>query len=129
MSTPESVVPLSQRLADSLTEKFVQEKYFPSVVTAVPVDEAFDKLVVRSYAGTPSPESYSFGEKAYAFVERETGKLFPAASWRFPAETAQHDLTNEVEYSRIVEIADIDSDFLRVPNKSYKYESTPKYSS
>jgi hypothetical protein len=104
MAVPDSVVPLSQRFADTLNEKF-QSARFPSAISATTLNARFDRIVVKSYFATPRSDG-----SVYAFVERETGLLFKAESWRVPAEEAQFDLENN--FAHIITIADADARFI-----------------
>lgn len=74
--------------AKALTEKFVDEEQYPRNSTHISVipGHRFDKLVCGSRSGEQT--------LVYAFIERDTGDLYRAASWGRPEPLVRYSSEN-----------------------------------
>jgi hypothetical protein len=88
-----AVAEVTRKFAEALNEKFENKE-----ITAM-AGRKFDRIVT-AYPGE------SNGRSVHAFVERETGKLFKAASWAAPAKNARYDLSTDETFAQTVELAD-----------------------
>lgn len=60
----------------------------------------FDKIVV------PVSGDVSTASKVHAFIDRQTGELYRAASWGVPVDDARYDLTKNEDFILAVELSD-----------------------
>lgn len=67
----------------------------------------FDKIILPKCISSPD------GSAAHAFIERDTGKLFRAASWTHPAADARYDLSDKTQFMLAVQLADPYGNYLR----------------
>lgn len=110
------VNPLAQKFVDALNQKFEgkQTIYGDEIKFDVIAEEKYDKITLPRWDGS------SHGS-AHAFVERETGKLFKAASWKYPVQESKYNLTAEDEFARVVELADPYGIYLDQGNRYKSY--------
>jgi hypothetical protein len=93
----------------SVTQKFVEAlnaKFENKEVTAT-AGRKFDRVITTYSDGTSH-------RTVHAFVERETGKLFKAATWAAPAKNARYDLSTDESFAQAIAMAD--------PYGSYLYQ-------
>jgi hypothetical protein len=86
-----AVAPVTQKFAEALNEKFEGKE------VSATAGRKFDRVVIV-FAGQ--------NRSVHAFVERETGKVFKAASWAAPAKNARYDLSTPESFAQTVEVAD-----------------------
>lgn len=109
------VNPLTQKFVDALNQKFEgKQTIFGDIKYDVLPEEKHDKITTARWDGS------SHGA-AIAFVERETGKLFKAASWKYPISESKFDLSNEGEFAQAVELADPYGIYLEQGNRDKSY--------
>lgn len=91
---------VSQNFVDALNVDFKGRKtIYGEIRFDVLSDEIYDKITMPRWDG-------SAHGSAHAFIERATGALYPAASWRYPARKSYYNLTNEADFMRAIEAAD-----------------------
>jgi hypothetical protein len=69
--------------------------------------QSFDKIVLPHLGGSVD------GSDAHAFIDRQTGMLYRAASGELPVTDARYDLSNADEFALAVELADPYGNYLR----------------
>jgi hypothetical protein len=84
------VVPTAVKFAEALNRKFDKS-------IGATAGKTFDKIV-RLRDGVPA--------EVLAFVERDTAKLFKAASWSTPSKGAKYDLSTDESFESTVALAD-----------------------
>lgn len=108
--------PVTQKFIEALNTKFADWKtIFGPVKFNVIVEEKYDKITLPQWNGLPHGS-------AHAFVERETGKLFQAASWKSPAIKAKYDLNEAEDFNTAVETADPHGIYLETRNRNKSYD-------
>lgn len=115
-------VELTIKFVEALNLKFKgKEGMMGPIVFNVRVEKNFDKIMLPKWDGNPEGT-------AHAFVERSTGKLYRAASWKQPVVDARYDLTDEEEFARAVELADPFGNYLQRNYSRKIYATTnPSY--
>jgi hypothetical protein len=107
--------PVTQKFIEALNAKFADRKtIFGPVKFDVIVEEKYDKITLPQWNGLPHGS-------AHAFVERETGKVFKAASWRYSAIKAKYDLNEEEDFNTAVERSDPYGYYLETRNRNKSY--------
>lgn len=109
------VTPLTQKFVDALNQKFEGiETMFGVITFDVLPDEKYDKITTAKWNGSPHGA-------AHAFIERETGNLFKAASWKYPISEAKFSLSDEEEFAAAVELSDPYGMYLVTGNRYKSY--------
>lgn len=67
----------------------------------------FDKIVVPVSGGASTISN------VHAFVDRQTGELYRAASWGVPVDDSRYDLTKNEDFILAVELSDPYGNYLR----------------
>lgn len=91
-----------------------RETIFGPVKFDVIAEEKHDKITLPYWNGEPHGS-------AHAFIERETGKIFKAASWKYPIAESKYDLNEEEDFSTAVEMADPYGYYLETRNRNKSY--------
>jgi hypothetical protein len=107
---------ITTKFVDALNQKFKgKETQMGPIEFHVLPGKDYDKITLPKWDGTPDGS-------AHAFVERTTGKLYRAASWKYPVADARFDLSDEEEFARAIELADPVGNYLRrnYTRKSYE---------
>lgn len=106
-------VEITRKFVESLNKKF-QGRTTPLGVIEFTAEffgrhrgRSFDKIVLPNWVSSPD------GSIAHAFVERNTGKLYRAASFTEPVVDARYDLSNQVEFLQAVELSDPYGNYLQ----------------
>lgn len=106
---------VTQKFVDALNQKFEGRKtIFGGVKFDVMAEETYDKITMPQWNGSPHGS-------AHAFVERETGKVFKAASWKYPITDSKFNLSNEEEFASAVELSDPYGIYLEMRNLDKSY--------
>jgi hypothetical protein len=108
--------PITQQFVDALNQKFEgNETIFGTVCKfdAMP-EEKFDRITLPRWDGTPGA--------AHAFVERETGRLFKAASWKYPVTDSKFNLNEAENFVRAVAVSDPYGIYLDIGNRYKSYD-------
>lgn len=110
---------LAHKFAEALQNKIndpegEHAKRFPDFIYTLEVESGkkFDKIVI-SY--TVGKEGHSTGKSVHAFVERETGALIKAATWKAPAKIKTGWATKynlETEFEKALAAADCYGSYL-----------------
>jgi hypothetical protein len=104
-----------------ITRKFVEalNKKFRGVNTSTgPIEfssvyngrrrgQSFDKIILPHSSCSPD------GSGTHAFIDRQTGMLYRAASGELPVTDARYDLSNAGDFASAVELADPYGNYLR----------------
>jgi hypothetical protein len=107
--------PVTQNFVDALNRKFKgHQTLFGVIKFDVMVEEAYDKITLPKWDDSPHGS-------AHAFIERETGKIFKAASWKYPITDSKFDLSDEVEFAKAVEKSDPYGTYLETRNRDKSY--------
>lgn len=69
--------------------------------------QSFDKIILPRLGGPAD------GSHTHAFVDRQTGMLYRAASEGLPVTDARYDLSNAYDFASAVELADPYGNYLR----------------
>jgi hypothetical protein len=99
---------ITQKYVEALNKKFEGKQTISGDVIKfdVMVGSDYDKITLPKWNGLAHGS-------AHAFVERETGKLFKAASWKYPVADARYDLSIKEEFELAIEFADPFGNYLR----------------
>lgn len=76
---------------------------FSSVYSGRQRGQSFDKIILPRSGGTHT----------HAFIDRQTGMLYRAASEELPVTDARYDLSNAYDFASAVELADPYGNYLR----------------
>lgn len=109
------VTPLTQKFVDALNQRFEgKETIFGAIKFDVLPDEKYDKITTAKWDGSPHGA-------AHAFIERATGNLFKAASWKYPSSEARFNISDEEVFTAAIAISDPYGMYLVTgnPYKSY----------
>lgn len=69
--------------------------------------QSLDRIILPKLGGSHD------GSDAHAFIDRETGLLYRAASEKLPVTDARYDLSNANDFALAVELADPYGNYLR----------------
>lgn len=106
---------ITQKFVNALNQKFEgRETIFGAVRFDVMVEENYDKITLPKWDDSPHGS-------AHAFVERISGKVFKAASWKYPITESKFDLSNEEEFAHAVEMSDPYGLYLEMRNRDKSY--------
>jgi hypothetical protein len=110
-------VDITRKFVEALNKKFegIYTPAGPIEFSAEPVvrqpgrnrGQTFDKIVLPNLGGSPD------GSGAHAFINRENGKLYRAASKDLPVDDVRYDLSKPEDFTLAVELADPYGNYLR----------------
>lgn len=80
---------------------------FSSVYSGRQRGQSFDKIIVPCSGGPTD------GSRTHAFIDRQTGMLYRAATEELPVTDARYDLSDAYDFASAVELADPYGNYLR----------------
>jgi hypothetical protein len=112
---------ITQRFVEALNKKFAgHQTLFGVIKFDVIAEEAYDKITLPKWNDSPHGS-------AHAFIEHATGKIFKAASWKYPVMDSKFDLGNEEEFAKAVGKSDPYGTYLETRNRDKSYVSPYGY--